>query len=242
MKKYFSLLLTAIMVFSLAACSGQNGQSNSGSGNSNGSSGGNTQAENNSEPTGQSSEPSDTASSGSPSDTSGTESVQSTETVGGKTLVVYFSATNNTEAIAGYIAEATGADLFELVPAEPYTSDDLDWTDRDSRVSKEHDDESLRVVGLENAVPDNWEEYDTVFIGYPIWWGIAAWPTDTFVKANDFTGKTVIPFCTSSSSGLGRSGEPLKEEAGTGNWLEGQRFQSRASEDTVKEWVNGLGL
>ena len=79
-------------------------------------------------------------------------------------------------------------------------------------------------------------------MGYPIWWGIAAWPTDTFVKANDFTGKTVIPFCTSSSSGLGQSGELLKEEATGGNWLEGQRFQSRASEDTVKEWVASLGL
>ncbi len=157
-------------------------------------------------------------------------------------LVVYYSATNNTEAVAGYIADATGADLFELVPVEPYTSDDLDWTNRDSRVSKEHDDESLRVVELENAVPDNWDEYDTVFIGYPIWWGIAAWPVDSFISANDFTGKTVIPFCTSSSSGLGQSGELLRDAAGTGNWLEGQRFQSRASEDTVKEWVASLEL
>ena len=144
--------------------------------------------------------------------------------------------------MAGYIAEATGADLFELVPVEPYTAEDLDWTDRESRVSREHDDETLRVVELENAVPDNWDEYDTVFIGYPIWWGIAAWPVNSFISANDFTGKTVIPFCTSSSSGLGQSGELLRDAAGTGNWLEGQRFQSRASEDTVKEWVTSLGL
>ncbi len=87
---------------------------------------------------------------------------------------------------------------------------------------------------------ENWEDYDTVFIGYPIWWGIAAWPTDSFVKANDFTGKTVIPFCTSSSSGLGESGELLAEEAGTGNWLEGERFSSGVSEEKVKEWVGGL--
>ena len=176
------------------------------------------------------------------SETSREDSSDSSEPTDGKTLVVYYSATNNTEAIAGYIADATGADLFELVPVEPYTSDDLNWTDRDSRVSKEHDDESLRNVELTAATVENWDEYDTVFIGYPIWWGIAAWPTDTFVKANDFTGKTVIPFCTSSSSGLGQSGELLKEEAGTGNWLEGQRFQSRASEDTVKEWVASLEL
>ena len=153
-----------------------------------------------------------------------------------------YSATNNTEAVAGYIADATGADIFELIPTEPYTSADLDWTDRDSRVSREHDDESLRDVELENAVPDNWGDYDTVFIGYPIWWGIAAWPVNGFIAANDFSGKTVIPFCTSSSSGLGQSGELLKDAAGTGNWLEGQRFRSGASEDDVKDWVASLEL
>ena len=170
------------------------------------------------------------------------ESPEETPAEGGKTLVVYYSATNNTEAVAGYIADATGADIFELIPTEPYTSADLDWTDRDSRVSREHDDESLRAVELENAVPDNWGDYDTVFVGYPIWWGIAAWPVNGFISANDFTGKTVIPFCTSSSSGLGESGELLEEAAGTGNWLEGQRFRSGASEDDVKDWVAGLEL
>lgn len=121
-------------------------------------------------------------------------------------------------------------------------SADLNWTDNNSRVSKEHDDPSLRNVALTADTVDNWEDYDTVFIGYPIWWGIAAWPTDTFVKANDFTGKTVIPFCTSSSSGLGDSGTLLAEMAGTGSWLEGQRFRSGVSEADVTEWVNGLGL
>lgn len=243
MKKILAILLCGIMVFSLAACSGQNGQSSQGSGGSDSAAVESTQPESSSEPAEQPGEPSasETASETS-SDTSGAESVQPTGTSGGKTLVVYYSATNNTEAVAGYIADAAGADLFELVPVEPYTSDDLDWTDRDSRVSREHDDESLRVVELENAVPDNWDEYDTVFIGYPIWWGIAAWPVDGFISANDFTGKTVIPFCTSSSSGLGQSGELLRDAAGTGDWLEGQRFQSRASEDTVKEWVASLEL
>lgn len=103
----------------------------------------------------------------------------------------------------GYIAEATGGDLFAITPAEPYTSDDLNWTDENSRVSQEYADESLRDVELTTTEVENWDSYDTVFIGYPIWWGIAAWPTDSFVKANDFTGKTVIPFCTSSSSGPG---------------------------------------
>ena len=144
--------------------------------------------------------------------------------------------------MAGYVAEAMGADLFELIPTQPYTDADLNWRDRESRVSREHDDESLRAVALENAVPDNWDAYDTVFVGYPIWWGIAAWPVNEFISANDFTGKTVIPFCTSTSSGLGESGELLAAAAGTGNWLEGQRFQSRASQDEVASWAESLGL
>ena len=172
-----------------------------------------------------------------------TVSTESTEnSQGSKILVVYYSATNNTEAVAGYIAVETGGDLYELVPTEPYSSADLNWTDSNSRVSREHDDTSLRVGELENAVPENWDQYDTIFIGYPIWWGIAAWPVDGFVTANDFTGKTVIPFCTAASSGIGESGRLLEEAAGTGNWLEGERFRSGASEDTVREWVKGLGL
>lgn len=168
------------------------------------------------------------------------EAKTSSNSLNGKTLVVYYSATNHTEAVAGYIADATGGELFEIEPKEPYTSDDLDWTDEDSRVSKEHDDESLRDVELTSTTVENWDDYDTVFIGYPIWWGIAAWPTDSFVKANDFTGKTVIPFCTSSTSGLGESGELLAEKAGTGNWLDGERFSSGVSEDEVREWISGL--
>ena len=87
-----------------------------------------------------------------------------------------------------------------------------------------------------------WDSYDTVFLGYPIWWGIAAWPVDGFVEANDFTGKTVIPFCTSSSSDLGQSGQLLAELAGTGNWLEGQRFRSSASQTDVDAWIGELDL
>ena len=157
----------------------------------------------------------------------------------GNVLVVYYSASGNTETVAGYIAEATGGDLFAITPAEPYTSDDLNWTDENSW---EYADESLRDVELTTTEVENWDSYDTVFIGYPIWWGIAAWPTDSFVKANDFTGKTVIPFCTSSSSGLGQSGELLAELAGTGEWLKGERFRSGVSQEDVNEWVDSLGL
>ena len=171
---------------------------------------------------------------GSGADTSGTER--------GNVLVVYYSATGNTEGVANYIAEATGGDLFEITPAEPYTDDDLNWSDENSRVTREHEDESLRDVELTTTQVENWDSYDTVFLGYPIWWGIAAWPVDGFVEANDFTGKTVIPFCTSSSSGLSQSGELLADLAGTGDWQDGERFRSSASQEDVNEWVDSLGL
>lgn len=160
----------------------------------------------------------------------------------GKTLVVYYSASGNTERVAKDIAKAADADLFEIVPTEVYTDEDLNWRDSDSRVSREHDDESLRDVPLTNTKVADWDSYDTVFIGYPIWWGIAAWPVDGFVKANDFSGKTVIPFATSSSSGMGQSGTLLADMAGTGNWQSGQRFSSGVSSEDVQSWVSGLGL
>ncbi len=159
-----------------------------------------------------------------------------------RVLVVYFSASGNTETVAGCIAEATGGDLFELEPVEGYSEADLDWTDSGSRVNAEHDDPALRDIELVADTVENWDEYDTVFIGYPIWWGIAAWPVNGFVEANDFSGKTVIPFCTSSSSGLGESGELLAEAAGTGTWLEGQRFRSGVDQNTVVEWIDSLEL
>ena len=174
----------------------------------------------------------------------GEESGSQPETDGGtgSTLVVYFSATGNTEQAATYIADITGGDLFELEPADPYTDEDLNYGNEDSRVSREHEDESLRDVELVADTVDNWDSYDTIFIGYPIWWGIAAWLVDGFVETNDFTGKTVIPFCTSASSGIGESGELLAEMAGTGDWQEGMRFRSSVSESDVQEWLDSLNL
>ncbi|MDO4623600.1 MAG: flavodoxin, partial [Eubacteriales bacterium] len=115
----------------------------------------------------------------------------SDSTDAGKTLVVYYSAQGHTVNFANAIAEELDADLFELTPVEEYTEEDLDWRDENSRVSREHDDESLRDIELVTTEVENWDSYDTVYIGYPIWWGIAAWPVDNFVKNNDFTGKTV---------------------------------------------------
>ena len=165
-----------------------------------------------------------------------------TEATGGKALVVFFSASGNTRRVAQAIAQASNADVFEITPVEAYSSDDLNWSNPDSRVCREHDDESARDVPLTATAVEGWDSYDTVFIGYPIWWGIAAWPVDNFVKANDFAGKTVIPFATSASSGMGESGTLLADMAGTGNWLEGQRFSSGASDDDVQQWVSSLGL
>ena len=220
MKKLTALLLSVVLVLSLAACGSANKPASS-----------TTQPE--------TSAPTEQPES---SSTAPEESEPETQPKTGKTLVVYYSASGNTERVAKDIAEAAGADLFEIVPTEVYTSDDLDWTNPDSRVSREHDDESLRDVPLTTTEVPDWDSYDTVFIGYPIWWGIAAWPVDTFVKNNDFTGKTVIPFATSSSSGMGQSGSLLADMAGTGEWQEGQRFSSGVSSDDVQSWVNGLGL
>lgn len=225
MKKLTALLLSVVLVLSLAACGSENKPVPS-----------TTQPET-SAPTEQpATEPSESSS------TAPAESEPETQPETGKTLVVYYSASGNTERVAKDIAEAAGADLFEIVPTEVYTSEDLNWTNSDSRVSREHDDESLRDVPLTTTEVPDWDSYDTVFIGYPIWWGIAAWPVDTFVKNNDFTGKTVIPFATSSSSGMGQSGSLLADMAGTGEWQEGQRFSSGVSSDDVQSWVNGLGL
>ena len=225
MKKLTALLLSVVLVLSLAACGSANKPASS-----------TTQPET-SAPTEQpTTEPSESSS------TAPAESEPETQPETGKTLVVYYSASGNTERVAKDIAGAADADLFEIVPTEVYTSEDLNWTNPDSRVSREHDDESLRDVPLTTTEVPDWDSYDTVFIGYPIWWGIAAWPVDTFVKNNDFTGKTVIPFATSSSSGMGQSGSLLADMAGTGEWQEGQRFSSGVSSDDVQSWVNGLGL
>lgn len=182
------------------------------------------------------------ASSVSSSSAAASSEAASTVTTTGKTLVVYFSATGTTQGVAQTIADTVGADLFEVVPSGPYTSDDLNWTNNDSRVSREHNDEGLRAVALESTGVDGWDNYDTVFIGYPIWWGIAAWPMSSFVAVNDFTGKTVIPFCTSTFSGIGQSGDLLAELADAGTWLDGQRFSRGSSEVDIASWVNGLNL
>ena len=167
-----------------------------------------------------------------------------TVAAGGKTLVVYYSATGRTERVAKVIAKERQADIMKLVPNPDYTEADLDYNDKSSRVSREHDDASLRdKIQLQKAVPDNWASYDTIFLGYPIWWSIAAWPVDAFVKANDFTGKNVVTFATAGISPLGNSGKLLAEMAGgKGNWQDGTCFTGSLDDAKVVEWVRSLNL
>ena len=202
MKKVTAIILTLVLVLSLAACGASNDPA--------------------------------------PTDTPASAAPEASAAPTGKTLVVYYSASGSTERVAKAIADAAGADIFEITPVDEYTSADLDWTADGSRVNREHDDESLRDIALTTTEVPDWDEYDTVFIGYPIWWGIAAWPVNNFVKSNDFSGKTVIPFATSASSGMGQSGKLLEDMAGSGTWQDGQRFSGSASEAVINEWVHGL--
>lgn len=183
---------------------------------------------------------SDAAASTDAADASSSASSTGSSAARNKTLVAYYSAQGHTRTVAQTLADELGADLFEIVPEEPYTSDDLNFRDSSSRVCREHDDKSLRDVPLSQSAPAAWADYDTVILGYPIWWAIAAWPTDHFAIDNDFTGKRVITFCTSASSGLGQSGQLLAQAAGTGEWQDGQRFSSGASEDEVRAWAKTL--
>lgn len=215
-KKCFSAVLALTMLLSLAAC----GQ----------------KAQNATQPPVTTETSSETA----PSTQVLTETQTAQAEASGKVLVVYFSASGHTGSVAEYIRTALSADIFQITPAESYSAADLDWTDGNSRVSREHNDPALQTVALTTTQVDGWENYDTVFVGYPIWWGGAAWPVSSFVAANDFTGKTVIPFATSSSSGLGQSAEQLAQLAGTGNWLDGQRFRSSTAQADVENWVKGL--
>ncbi len=231
MKKITVFFMSMLLVFSLAACSSTNPSSSESEQDKNASSqnqASDTSVPDTTIPDESSAEPADSSDPAKPAEK--------------KVLVVYYSATGSTEKVANYIATATGADTFELEPVNPYTSDDLNYSNSSSRVSREHDDPTLQDIELVKVTPDNWQEYDVVFVGYPIWWHAAAWPVNHFVTDNNFTGKTVIPFCTSASSPLEGSDEKLAAMTTTGDWQPGQRFSSGASEQTVRDWVDGLEL
>lgn len=157
-----------------------------------------------------------------------------------KVLVAYFSATNTTEGVAEHIANDLDADLYEIVPEEPYTDADLNYNDNNSRTTIEMNDPDARPA-IAGSV-ENMEQYDIVFIGYPIWWGDAPRIVSTFMESYDFSGKTMVAFCTSGGSGIGSSAANLERLTSGAQWLEGRRFSGSDSQDTVMEWVNSLGL
>lgn len=243
MKKMITLLMSTVLTAALVACGASGGGADSRSSGAVNESAENAKAQKPTDENGEtqgvqepSEQPDEVQTETAPND-SGAEQ----EAGGGKVLVVYFSATGNTEAVANTIAEMTGADRFELVPVNPYSDADLDWTDEGSRVVYEHDHPEDRDVELVETAVSDWDSYDTVFIGYPIWWHEAAWVVNPFVTENDFTGKRVIPFCTSSSSELGESGALLAEMAGTGDWQEGMRFRGSNNSGDVTAWLEELG-
>ena len=228
MKKFAAFSLTLMMVISLAACAGNS-----------------EPAETNS-PDVESSVVDETSASESSAAESepGTEASQpdetETEAEGTKVLVAYFSATGTTEGVAEHIANGLNADIYEIVPEEPYTDADLNYNDNNSRTTIEMNDPNARPA-ISGSV-ENMEQYDIVFLGYPIWWGEAPRIVSTFMESYDFSGKTIVPFCTSGGSGVGSSATNLEQLTSGANWLEGRRLNGRDSQDTVMEWVNSLGL
>lgn len=155
-----------------------------------------------------------------------------------ETLVVYFSATGTTKSVAERLASVTGGDLYEIQAAQPYTEADLNYSANSSRATKEQNDPGIRPeIGSEAIALKG---YTTLFLGFPIWWGQEPRILDTFVETHSFDGITVIPFCTSGSSGIGRSGTNMEALAGSGIWLEGKRFSGNVSEAELQSWVAGL--
>lgn len=155
-------------------------------------------------------------------------------------LVAYFSATNTTEGVAKRLAEGLDADIYEISPEDPYSDADLDYGDNNSRTTIEMNDPDVRPAI--SGMVEHMEQYDVIFLGYPIWWGDAPRIMSTFVETYDFSGKTIVPFCTSGGSGIGSSAKNLEQLVSGGEWLPGMRFNGSDSQDTIMEWAHGLGL
>lgn len=217
MKKVIALLTVMILIFALAGCGAKQ-----------------TNSQND---TTKSVKVSSNTSDSSKATDKNTEEQNNDTDNSGKTLVVFFSATGTTKGVAEQIASYTNADIYEILAAQPYTSDDLNYNDNNSRTTKEQNDKTVRPeIGSEKISLNG---YDTIFIGFPIWWGEEPRIMDTFVESYDFSEKTMIPFCTSGSSDIGASGDNLKANAGSGNWLKGERLSLSSD---IEGWINGLDL
>lgn len=232
MKKTIAILLSLVMILGLAACGNSASQTEqpstdetsveSPAGTEESSESGSTDVENTD------------VSESQPEETDAPDAQES------QVLVAYFSATGTTEGVAEHIANGLNADIYEIVPEEPYTDADLDYNDNNSRTTIEMNDPDARPA-ISGSV-ENMEQYDIVFIGYPIWWGEAPRIVSTFVESYDFSDKTIVPFCTSGGSGMGSSATNLEQLTSGAEWLSGERLNGSDSQDTVMEWVNGLGL
>lgn len=228
MKKVITILISLLMILSLAACGNSVSQTRQPSTEEKPAAGTVNSEE--------SAENTDT----SEGQTNESENPVILEEQGTKMLVAYFSATNTTRGIAEHIANGLNADIYEIVPEEPYTDADLNYNDNNSRTTIEMNDPDVRSA-ISDSVEDM-EQYAIVFIGYPIWWGEAPRIVSTFVESYDFSGKTIVPFCTSGGSGVGSSATNLEQLTDGADWLPGKRLNGSDSQDTVMEWVNGLGL
>lgn len=237
MKKFAAFLLTLLTVISLVACAGNSEPAETSSPDA-----ASSVSEETSVPESSVAESEPESGTAQPDETEETQPVPETDTgaEGAKILVAYFSATNTTEGVAGHIANGLNADLYEIVPEEPYTDADLNYNDDNSRSTVEMNDSTARPA-ISGSV-ENMEQYDIVFIGYPIWWGEAPRIVSTFMESYDFSGKTIVPFCTSGGSGVGSSDSNLEQLTSSATWLDGQRLNGSDSQDTVMEWVNSLGL
>ncbi len=215
-KKIVLILLATVMVLSFAACAAGNGtEENSGNVES---------SQSNTEE----------------STPKSTTDNSSAETKDSKILVAYFSMTNNTEGVAKKIADSLGADLYEIMAEQPYTDEDLNYNNTQSRSTIELNDQSARPA-ISGSV-SNMASYNTVVIGYPIWYGQAPKIIYTFIESYDFSGKTILPFCTSHSSGIGSSADNLHPLAPNANWIDGKRFSGDANESEIREWLESQSL
>lgn len=155
-------------------------------------------------------------------------------------LVAYFSASGVTSEVARTLAEAIGADIFEIKPKIPYTQADLDWMDKNARSTIEMSDPASRPEMAERL--DNADRYDTIFVGFPIWWYVAPTIINTFLESCDLTGKTVVPFATSGGSGMGKTNQRLAPSCEGARLLDGKVFKRRVGQKELAAWVDGLGL
>lgn len=220
MKKAIAILLSLTMILGLAACGNSASQTE--------------------QPSTEDTSVESKADTNSAENSTDMENTDNQDVQDHKVLVAYFSATGTTKGVAEHIASGLKADIYEIVPEDPYTDADLNYNDNNSRTTIEMNDPNARPA-ISGSV-ENMEQYDIIFVGYPIWWGEAPRIVSTFMESYDFSGKTIVPFCTSGGSGIGSSASNLEHLTSGATWLDGRRLNGSDSQDTVMEWVNGLGL